>query len=236
MRFLRFGLLAVVLSMFWLVAANAALVSRLGGQAYYDEEQDITWIADFNLAAINSFGLSYDTNLGDHPDDSYGYVYTEQIVTGGSLNWGAALWWIDAMNASNYLGANTWRLPTAPANDPTCDPGPDYGVDCTGSEMGYLYYVHGITSATPSGFSNVEGTDFNRYWTGTEYAYSNTAAHIFIFSSGYSDVYNKYVTSDGNYAVAVLDGDIAAVPIPPSIMLFGTALSLLGWVRRRTEY
>jgi len=228
----RFGVLAFLV--FSVSSAHAALLSRLGGQAYYDEEQGITWIANFNLAASNTFGLSYSTNLGDHPDDSYGSLYTEQILPSGSMNWGAALWWIDAMNAANYLGANTWRLPYAPDNDPTCDSGPQWGYDCTGSEMGYLYYVHGITGAAPDVFSNVQGGNWEPYWTGIEYSGSNEYAHVFMFGDGYSDIYNKYVTSDPNFAVAVLDGDIGAavVPLPAVAWLFASALGIMGWIRR----
>ena len=248
--------LAVLLWIFTISQASGALLSRLGGAAYYDEEQDITWIADFNLAATNTFGLPYSTDLGDHPDDSWG-AYIEQIAPGGNMNWGAALWWIDAMNEANYLGANTWRLPDAPPSDGTCDDTPGaggtptdgtYGYDCTGSEMGYLYYVHGISASTPGPFSNVQGLDESNqpeyvpYWTGREYAgfgeFGLQFAHIFIFSDGYTDVYNKYLLSDPEFAVAVLDGDISAsavVPVPPAALLFGTALGLLAWIRHRTD-
>lgn len=79
--------------------------------AYYDTVLDITWLADANLAATNTFGLSTNTNLGDHPDDSYGPSYDEIIYLSGRLNWGAALHWIDAMNRAEYLGYSDWRLP-----------------------------------------------------------------------------------------------------------------------------
>ena len=38
--------------------ANAALVSRLNGQAIYDTDLNITWLADANLAATDSFGVA----------------------------------------------------------------------------------------------------------------------------------------------------------------------------------
>ena len=37
---------------------NAALVSRLGGQAVYDTELNVTLIADANLAESNTFGIT----------------------------------------------------------------------------------------------------------------------------------------------------------------------------------
>ena len=32
-------------------SADAALVSRLGGLAYYDDETDLTWLADANYSS-----------------------------------------------------------------------------------------------------------------------------------------------------------------------------------------
>ena len=90
--------------------AHAALQGRdLNGspgsfEAYYDTDLDITWLADANLAASNTFGLAYNTDLGNHPSDSTGPSYSETIRTDGKMTWGAALHWIDAMNAANYLG------------------------------------------------------------------------------------------------------------------------------------
>ena len=37
--------------------ANAALVTRLSGQAVYDTDLNVTWIADANLAESNTFGV-----------------------------------------------------------------------------------------------------------------------------------------------------------------------------------
>jgi hypothetical protein len=37
--------------------AQATLISRLSGQAYYDDVLDITWLANANLAAGNTFGV-----------------------------------------------------------------------------------------------------------------------------------------------------------------------------------
>jgi hypothetical protein len=38
-----------ILLIFVSVSVNASLVSRLGGQAYYDDELDITWVTDANI-------------------------------------------------------------------------------------------------------------------------------------------------------------------------------------------
>ena len=76
---------------------NATLVSRLGGQAVYDTDLNVTWLTDANLASTETFGVS-------------------GITTTGFMDGGTTQTWISAMNASNgglgYLGYNNWRLPT----------------------------------------------------------------------------------------------------------------------------
>ena len=71
---------------------QAALVSRSGGQAYYDTDTDLTWVADANLAKTSG----YDAD--------------------GQMGWTAAVDWATSLNAQNaglgYLGTNNWRLPT----------------------------------------------------------------------------------------------------------------------------
>ena len=82
-------------------SANAALLSRAGGQAYYDDVLDITWLTNANLADTNDFGVT-------------------GINANGTMTWTKANEWIGAMNTANYLGTNDWRLPTVePLNGST---------------------------------------------------------------------------------------------------------------------
>ena len=119
-------------------AANAALFPRLGGQAVYDDDLDITWIADANLAA------SYRPDiLNIEPDDP-----------NPGTNWELSQFMIDEMNADGtkgYLGFNDWRLPV-------CD-----STDCSNSEFEHLFNTEGITIGSPGLFSNIQ----QYYWTGT---------------------------------------------------------------------
>jgi hypothetical protein len=39
-------------------SANAALVARVGGDAFYDTVLDITWLADANYAITEDFGVA----------------------------------------------------------------------------------------------------------------------------------------------------------------------------------
>ena len=74
-------------------SAQAALFSRAGGQAYYDDVLNITWLADANLANTNTFGVG-------------------GIFAGGYMNWNTAQSWIAAMNTAVYLSTSDWRLPS----------------------------------------------------------------------------------------------------------------------------
>jgi hypothetical protein len=131
-----------------------------------------------------------------------------------------------------------WRLPTTQQPDPSCsgqiDPGfpwPLFGnqLNCTGSEMGHLFNVDGVTSSTPGPFISIQSS---AYWSGTEYAPSTTSAWYFGFGSGRQLLANK--SSPNFNGFAVRNGDVGAVvPIPAAVWLLGSALGLLGWIRRK---
>lgn len=211
-----------------ITSAEAALVSRLGGAAVYDTDFNITWLADANLAASNTFGVS-------------------GIAAGGIMSWGTAQSWIGAMSTANYLGYSDWRLPTTLQPDATCanQTGDitgviSYGLSCSGSEMGHLFYGElGGTAGTDiltihnsflSLFSNIQ-TDV--YWSGTEYAPDPTG-RAWIFGFRYGGQQAEYKYSSNSYALVVRPGDIAAVPVPAAVWLLGSGLlGLLGIAKRR---
>ena len=144
------------------------------------------------------------------------------------------------MNVNDYLGFSDWRLPYTPQPDPTCSNQTideegvvtSYGVDCTGSDMGHLYYVEGVTSGTPGPFSNV--MDYY-YWSGTPYYANENYAWDFHFA-GPDIAGNQNYNSKANYFYvwAVRDGDVSQVPLPRAIWLFaGALLGVAGVARRR---
>jgi hypothetical protein len=129
-----------VVALFVSSLSNAALVSRLNGQAVYDTDLNITWMADSTLAVSNTFGVS---GIG---------------LATGDMDWNTAQSWIEAMNAANYLGFNDWRLPTT-VPDPACI---DPNFKCTESEIWHLFEIE--QAQTSDLFIIVS----EYYWFGTE--------------------------------------------------------------------
>jgi hypothetical protein len=170
--------------------AHAALESRLGGQAVYDTDLNITWLANANLAATNTFGVS-------------------GISPAGWMNWDTAQSWIGAMNAANYLGYNDWRLPTTLQPDASCafqySDGSSGGIGCTGSEMGHLFYSEfggvagsSITATHNTNYSLFSNVQADYYWSGTEGPPYTDSAWYFAFGLGFQDA--NWKMADSFYA------------------------------------
>lgn len=79
--------------------AQASLID-IGGGLIYDDVLNITWLQNANLAATETFGVA-GIEDGSNPD-----------LPAGGMTWDTAKAWIAAMNQNNYLGFNTWRLPS----------------------------------------------------------------------------------------------------------------------------
>jgi hypothetical protein len=109
---------------------SAGLIARGGGETIFDSRLSVTWLADANLAAKQTFGVP-------------------GINKTGSMDYATAIRWVTAMNAFDhgvgYLGHNNWQLPTTPATDASCQRtgrhGESFGFNCSGSALGSLYYV-----------------------------------------------------------------------------------------------
>lgn len=157
------------------------------------------------------------------------YSKTSGYDSDGLMTWSQAQSWITSLNTANYLGFSDWRLPTSD----TC-----VRYNCTGSEMGHLFYtelggVAGnsiLTSGDPDLvlFQNLQS---NYYWSGTEYASYTLSAWDFSFGFGY-----QYAGYKGNtlFALAVRPGQVAAAPEPATAWLVGAGLiGLIGVARRR---
>ena len=109
------------------------------GQTVYDPVEDVTWLANADLAKTQTFGAQCVNGDG-----------TSCINPDGSMSHTTAESWIRAMNAAGYLGQATWQLPPINPVDASCTL-QSSGFGCTGSPMGHLFYVQlGLSQGTPA--------------------------------------------------------------------------------------
>ncbi len=180
--------------------------------AVYDTDLNISWLKDAN------------------------YAQTSGYTADGKMTWSAAMAWAAGLNVGGYTG---WRLPTALNTDLS---GPCSGSNCTGSELGHLFYTEGgltqgqsITSSAVLSnlFSNMQNWF---YFSGTEFYHVSSLAWGFNTNTGSQE----YVARDpdpGHYAWAVRSGDVAAVPEPGVMGLLGIgAFAWAGTRARRVGY
>jgi hypothetical protein len=189
-------------------AGGAALIPREEGRTVYDAHLGVTWLADANLAAKETFGLP-------------------NINKSGSMNYATAVRWVAAMNASNngagYLGHHNWQLPTAPEVDRTCEltgrNGEPFGYHCSGSALGSLYYASlGLRepdSAVPSSQNRVgpfQNFQPYLYWSKSAAADPKQGFVSFSFSTGFqgANVFRNYL-----YVLPMIKGKLPGTPPAP---------------------
>ncbi|MFM8332748.1 MAG: DUF1566 domain-containing protein [Candidatus Methylumidiphilus sp.] len=190
----------LVILMSFAASASANLFSRPGGMVY-DSDLNITWLQDGNYAKTSG----YDAD--------------------GLMDWSTAMAWADNLV---YGGYSDWRLPTTGTPDASCD---EFNYNCIGSELGYLFYhdlgvIAHNTATTGNALELAKFVNMQTYvyWSATEYSTSSTAM-TFIFGNGYEGLGGEGTEFN---AWAVRTGDVAAVPLPATTWLFGSALASLG--------
>ncbi len=135
-------------------------------------------------------------------------------------------------------GFTDWRLPTALNADGS---GPCQFFNCTGSELGHMYYTElgnvaatvgctigvncGLVNTSP--FSNLIDS---AYWTSTEDALNTSSAWEFATFGGVQVTFPKTLE---HFSWAVRDGDVAPIPEPSTLLLFGSGLAGLAVWRSR---
>jgi len=104
--------------------ADAALVSRLGGQAYYDDVANLTWLADANYANTSGYAAANANGLGFNSNNI-------SAVT-GTMGWQAANAWASQLTVGGVSG---WRLADTLQPDASCNSQSGSGV-----LYGYILY------------------------------------------------------------------------------------------------
>lgn len=216
-------------------SAQAALLSRLSGQAIYDTVLDVTWLANANLALTETFGLPTQNDyIGASPE----YIDTRF----GTTTYTVAAAYVSQMNAysggSGYLGVNTWRLPWTPQTDPTCQGSDPYnGYDgCTGSELGHLFLVEfGGSLSDPDAalYSNLTG---GLYWSGSVDSGDSMRSWA-TFASSHIGRQVSWYWYDSAKILPVADGDVFATPVPAAgYLLLSGLVTMVGTARLRSQF
>lgn len=115
-------------------------------------EKEMKKIFTLVLTVVLVFGLTLHvhasslTDMGDgtiYDDDQNLYWLQDASYAGTSMNWYDAMTWANSLTVGGYTD---WRLPTTLQPDPSCDSqsgSVSYGYNCTGSELGNLFYNGG---------------------------------------------------------------------------------------------
>jgi len=195
---------------FGAAAVAAALVSATAQAALQDRDLD-------GNGEVDAF---YDTDLD--------ITWLRDANVNGQMNWDSAVAWAEGFS---FAGYDDWRLPTTLQPDATCDyqdGGDSYGYNCTGGEMGHLWYLElGNVAGSMTNTGSLQNLQASTYWSGTEYAAGSDHAWMLVTYDGSQHSANK---RSALYAMAVRPGDAPMVPEPQTCALLLAGLGVLGAV------
>jgi len=191
---------------------NAELLERLGGQAVYDTDLDITWLTN------SSNGMWW----------TDAKTWAAGLLIDGYAGWRLpTTFTVDSSCTTDTAG-------TIPATN-TAD-----GYNCIGSELGHLFYneLGGTAGNTILSSTDLDAALFSIdpsglvLWSDTGYTINpDFNAFYYNFSNGTQGGSIKAV---GYSALAVYDGDVSAVPVPSAVWLLSSGiLGLISFTRRK---
>lgn len=178
-------------------------------------------------------------------DDTLKIYWTKNANLNGLMSWSEANDWISSLNASRYGGFDDWRLPTTPDGTWGYNGGNAGKYNVTSSELGHLYYTSlGLTAKTQTTMrsytlqellvygSLFEGLQPGLYWFGTisEMTLLPGYQTVWKFDFGRG---TQFIEATNNSAYALAVRSPTPVPLPSSVWLFLTGLTVLSLKRSR---
>lgn len=207
-----------------------------GFEAYYDTTQNLTWLADANVAATNGVSasglvLGYSPVLGPVPNTAAGIAYGANVH-------GISGWQLPSVT----LGAERYITVCEPGRT-TCDwvPTGQYDVVAGSSQLQQLLEIALGNRSSANGSYVLENTgpfknvQAGAYWSSKFMATSNTFAG-WQYSTSTGQHVQLPVFNNG-YVWLVRAGDVAAVPEASTwaLMAFGLAGIWLGRARKARQ-
>ncbi len=227
--------------------AQAALHDR-GGGLIYDDVLDVTWLQNANYGA----GSSYDSP--EVVDVNGNYEVVPGSTSNGRMWWGNAVDWASNLSYYDSVRDTTWtdwRLPhmtnVAPCDFYAAGGNCGFSVNPGSGELAHLFFISlGNQSAYNNNWDPQSGGGLvntgpfvnlqpDGYWYSTTWDMNDMYTPAWGFNTGLglqaglSDDIGRY----GQYAIAVRDGDVAAVPEAETYALMLAGLGLIGWRMQR---
>lgn len=229
--------------------AQAALFDR-GGGLIYDNVLNVTWLQDANYAKTSGYDADGKMDWTSANNWAANLVYHDSV-----RNVDYSDWRLPEVAPVNGISFN-YNL----SNNGSTDRG--YNITSSQHELAYMYSVNlalksqfnssGVAQSDYGIFGNGTWNGVNQnswgqnniglvnnlqayaYWAGGEWMPNSGNAWDFATATGYQSASPFFAQE---YVWAVRDGDVAAVPVPCAVWLFGSGLlGLLGLKRRGLLY